>query len=898
MKQPIPFGKYFLLERVNVGGMAEVFKAKATGVEGFERLVAVKRILPSIAEDEEFITMFVDEAKIAVQLTHANIAQIFDLGRVDGSFFIALEYVHGKDLRAIFNRGRQRGELLPVPMSCYAIMKVCEGLDYAHNKRDASGGFLNLVHRDVSPQNILVSYEGEVKIIDFGIAKAAGKAGRTQAGILKGKFGYMSPEQVQGMEIDRRSDVFGVGICLYELLTGERLFVGESDFATLEKVRNVDIMPPSTYNRRVPEELEQIVLKALARDREERYQTAMQLHDDLQSFMYTSGNFFSRKDLSLYMHRVFTEEIDKENARDQEYASMHVGLEEAEPTGLHAFDEIDPVSTVSALNAQPPHAAATQRSAPQSAPGSALPKKSTLLGMPTVKSGSAPIIQSRVPGLVPRPQSIPPSAAPPPARSGLRNPAADLAAAQNAPRSNSMSAGPRSSPQLAPAAPRVPSGAGLGMEWDDEELSTQIYDKPDDSSALAAMARGPQPAASSTGSLPPVLITTPNPHSSPVHPAFAHAQPASGSYQAARGSAPSGTYAPAQQAPQQMYRGETMDLRLRTDPTVATQEESSWSRASRGKPMVMAVIAVLAILGIIVAGLALFGKAEPATLHLATVPRNVLVTIDGHPASGQTSPFVLGELQPNTTHAIEVSSPGYRSWSSQVDLQPGQTMELPTVTLEKIEAGFSLDSVPQGASVVVDGRKLAQATPVRVTDLEPGDHHVRLEHEGFAPWESSLHVTPGSVLELQTATLKPTSPETGATVVPAPAPAPAPSNAAPAPRREPSAPRAPRAPSVRAPSSSPVVIAPAPAEAAPEPAPAPRAAPSGGGTGTLRVNTRPWSKVFVDGRLIGNTPQMNIPLEAGRHSVTLVNDDFSIRKTIKVEIRAGEVETQVLTLTE
>jgi serine/threonine protein kinase len=252
LRQPIPFGKYYLLERINVGGMAEVFKAKATGVEGFERLVAVKRILPSIAEDEEFITMFLDEAKIAVQLTHANIAQIFDLDRVEGSYFIALEYVHGKDMRAIFNRTRQRGELLPIPMSCYAIMKLCEGLDYAHNKHDGTGTFLNLVHRDVSPQNILISYEGEVKIIDFGIAKAVGKSGRTQAGILKGKFGYMSPEQVLGMEIDRRSDVFGVGICLYELLTGERLFVAESDFATLERVRNVDIMPPSTYNRRIP----------------------------------------------------------------------------------------------------------------------------------------------------------------------------------------------------------------------------------------------------------------------------------------------------------------------------------------------------------------------------------------------------------------------------------------------------------------------------------------------------------------------------------------------------------------------------------------------------------------------------------------------------------------------
>src|SRR4051812_21499331 len=185
LKKPVPFGKYYLLERINVGGMAEVFKAKTFGVEGFERLLAVKRILPNIAEDQDFITMFIDEAKIAVQLSHANIAQIFDLGKVEESYFIALEYVPGRDLRALFDRCKQRPEgglpTMPLAQACFVIMKVCEGLDYAHNKRDAGGRELHLVHRDVSPQNVLISFEGEVKLIDFGIAKAAGKAGQTQA---------------------------------------------------------------------------------------------------------------------------------------------------------------------------------------------------------------------------------------------------------------------------------------------------------------------------------------------------------------------------------------------------------------------------------------------------------------------------------------------------------------------------------------------------------------------------------------------------------------------------------------------------------------------------------------------------------------------------------------------
>ncbi|MCA9689515.1 MAG: serine/threonine protein kinase, partial [Myxococcales bacterium] len=234
MNQATQFGPYKLVERISVGGMAEVYKAVETGVEGFERTVAVKRILPHIAEDEEFITMFKDEAKIAGQLTHSNIAQIYNLGQQDDSFYIAMEYVAGKDARSIFTRCQQKNRPMPLAQACFIVMKVCEGLDYAHNKKDKQGRSLNIVHRDVSPPNILVSYDGEVKLIDFGVAKAAGRVSRTQAGILKGKFGYMSPEQVRGMPLDRRSDVFALGVVLYELLTGTRLFQGETDFATLE----------------------------------------------------------------------------------------------------------------------------------------------------------------------------------------------------------------------------------------------------------------------------------------------------------------------------------------------------------------------------------------------------------------------------------------------------------------------------------------------------------------------------------------------------------------------------------------------------------------------------------------------------------------------------------------
>ena len=324
LKKPVPFGKYYLLERINVGGMAEVFKAKAFGVEGFERLLAVKRILPNIAEDEEFITMFIDEAKIAVQLQHANIAQIFDLGQVDDSYFIALEYVHGKDLRAIFDRCAASGE--PLPIAHGLLRHRCRSArasttrTTSATRRGASCTSSTATSRRRTSSS---AYEGEVKLIDFGIAKAAGKASKTQAGILKGKFGYMSPEQVRGLPIDRRSDIFAVGIVLYELLTGERLFVGESDFSTLEKVRNVEILPPSSYNQKIPRGARAHRAQgAGARIREDRYQNAIDLHDDLQAFLYTVGEFYSRKDLAGWMKKTFAMEIEEDNAKLEEYRQL------------------------------------------------------------------------------------------------------------------------------------------------------------------------------------------------------------------------------------------------------------------------------------------------------------------------------------------------------------------------------------------------------------------------------------------------------------------------------------------------------------------------------------------------------------------------------------------------
>ncbi len=352
MKKPSVFGKYLLLERLNVGGMAEVFAAKAFGVEGFERILAIKKILPTMAEDDEFITMFIDEARISVQLNHANVVHIHELGKHDDAYYIAMEYVSGKDLRALLERFRRRKEIMPTAMAVFITSKICEGLDYAHRKKDARGQELHIIHRDVSPQNILLSYEGEVKIIDFGIAKAANRSQKTQAGILKGKFGYMSPEQVRGLPIDRRSDIFAVGVILYEMLTGEKLFVGESDFSTLEKVRNADVPSPRQFNNNIPAGLEKVVMKSLAREAADRYQWGSDLQEDLMRFLLAGDAIYSSKHLSAFLKDAFAEDLLRENEKMERYASVE------------RPDQVD----VSGVTAAPTPRASTPQPAPAAPP--------------------------------------------------------------------------------------------------------------------------------------------------------------------------------------------------------------------------------------------------------------------------------------------------------------------------------------------------------------------------------------------------------------------------------------------------------------------------------------------------------------------------------------------------
>jgi serine/threonine protein kinase len=321
------FGPYVLVDRVAIGGMAEVFKAKRAGVEGFEKTVALKRILPHLSDNKEFLDMFVDEAKMVAGLNHPNIVQIFDLGRIEKSYYIAMEYVHGRDLRTVMKRAREKGLRMPLDLSLRVVSQVCAALEYAHRKKDERGRPMEIVHRDVSPQNILISFEGDVKLVDFGIAKAATKASNTDRGALRGKLLYMSPEQAWGRPIDRRSDVFSLGIVLYEMVTETKPFIGAgTELTILELVRQCVITPAREINPRVPEALDRVIMKALARDPAERYQDAGQMQRGLERFLRERPPVTAR-DLARFLELLFDR-----GERDEHAGDRPAGDGAAEPT--------------------------------------------------------------------------------------------------------------------------------------------------------------------------------------------------------------------------------------------------------------------------------------------------------------------------------------------------------------------------------------------------------------------------------------------------------------------------------------------------------------------------------------------------------------------------------------
>jgi serine/threonine-protein kinase len=322
------YGRYELLGRLAYGGMAEIFLAREAHVSA-QRLLVLKRVLPHVAEDQHFVDMFVDEARLAMQLNHPNICHVYSFGQEEGTFYIAMEWVNGKTLSKIIRKAREQGGL-PVPVALKIVAQVAEALDYAHRACDAAGEPLGIVHRDVSPQNIMVSYDGVVKLLDFGIAKATSHSTRTEAGVIKGKFAYMSPQQCVGEPIDSRADIFALGVCLFEALTGKNPFRRQSEFETMTRI--VGDPTPLVREKRpdVPEEVEQILQLALMKQPERRYQTAGDMQLALETVLPKLGMPINASRIGEYVSKLFGDEVREGPQLDMR---LSIGPVRSGPTG-------------------------------------------------------------------------------------------------------------------------------------------------------------------------------------------------------------------------------------------------------------------------------------------------------------------------------------------------------------------------------------------------------------------------------------------------------------------------------------------------------------------------------------------------------------------------------------
>ena len=295
--------RYSILEKIDAGGMAEVWKARATSMEGFDKLVAIKRVLPNLSENQKFMSMFLDEARLALTLNHANVVQTFDIGVSDNSYFIVMEWIDGTQLKMVSEVARQDGYLIPKQQAAFIAAEICKALTHAHQRRDENGVDLGIIHRDVSPPNVLLSREGEVKLADFGLAKAQSQITATDPGVVKGKFGYLSPEAASGDPVDLRADVFSTGIILWETLAGRRLFEGDTNLETVKLVRAANIPSLKTLNSDIDDELEVIIAKALAKNPDERYQTAEELGHALTYYLFSNRLMVTSYDIAVLVKR-------------------------------------------------------------------------------------------------------------------------------------------------------------------------------------------------------------------------------------------------------------------------------------------------------------------------------------------------------------------------------------------------------------------------------------------------------------------------------------------------------------------------------------------------------------------------------------------------------------------
>lgn len=699
MNQPRIFGPYTLLRRLAVGGMAEIYVASTHGLGGFEKLAAIKLVHPHLAADPQFVRMLVEEAKILVLLTHANIAQVFDLGCIDGTYYIAMEFVDGLDVHGLQTTAQRAGQPLPIPVCAYIMAEMLNGLDYAHRKRDSSGRPLNIVHRDISPQNVVVSQAGEVKLVDFGIAKSNRQSEGTEAGIIKGKYFYMSPEQAWGDPTDRRSDVFSSGILLFEMLTGHMLYTGKSVPELIGNVRRAEVPRPTSFRRDIPTQLEEVVLCALQREPGARFQSAIDMGEALRDFLYEAYPAFNAGKLSEYV----TQMVEANRAR--ELAGPGVD----DTRRLRALTREDFVTNDdSVLFSLRDGGKLVTRQNTQGKPRARPPQPSTTPSLPLLSTPSAlpptfPTTSRSVPAAPALAWGLPSGPSEPSVRAQL--PAAPLPppVPTDRPRAR-VSAWPLEAneeptemwtqPAFAPPPPRLPRPPVV----DDSEPTAQYSP----SHALPLMRRDLPPQRASIPSVLPSL-SPPAPHNPFDDPPL------------------TGTGKVALMPP----RGEPLSL----GPIPPSPLVPDFRPSSRVPWLPILLGLACAFLGI-VGYQAIPRNAPEVHLEIVSAPSGASVRVDGRVQASKT-PLRLSGLEQGQRYSIAVEMAGYQPWTSSHLV--GETSVQQIAVLKPIVRSLLVESTPPGADVFIDDNLVGQ-TPLTVPSVQVARPlRLRLELGGHLP---------------------------------------------------------------------------------------------------------------------------------------------------------------------
>ncbi len=679
---PRTLGDYTLVRRLAVGGMAEVYVAKALGLSGFEKLVAIKVIHPRYSEDEQFIQMLIDEAKLSVLLTHTNIAQTFDLGCIDGTYFIVMEYVEGADAYQLLKQVTAQKKRIPVDLCAHLVAEMCHGLDYAHRKRDARGHRLSIVHRDVSPQNLLVSFSGEVKVADFGIAKATRSSDQTETGVLKGKYFYMSPEQAWADPLDARSDIFSAGIVLHELLTGSMLYEGETLQEVLAEVRNAEIAPPSKKRADIPMELDEIVMKALAKQPERRWRTAHEMALALSQFVYRQQPAFTAARVARLMAEAFA---DHEGAASVEPRDDGTGVLQSIPGLPRRTESLGPsVMTPRTPPTDPaPKSSATPRMTPEEFRPD--PTRSLLIDMhfedeteperPPRKTRLAKVQQTQDEDTERRP-------------------------------SWEGEVGDRERPTTEPDMPPLGQALEAGLGGGNKEEKTK--------GEVITLDLGPD-------SLPEHDEDPTNPLGERVDVGLAEKHPplnqlVGGDRTDERPIPPPESAVSTLPPPREptSVPGDSSATSQQAEVPSASPDGHAAERESAGgtwliPALLVAICAVLALW--------ILQSGERAELNIVSVPPGATVEIDGRVVPGQTPLLITDGLTEGESVSILATRSGYAPWRRTIQVEAGRARHIAMLT--RIRVPISISTVPEGARVFVNGSDRGRA-PVELGPIPVG----------------------------------------------------------------------------------------------------------------------------------------------------------------------------------